>query len=78
MKIVYEKPGFEIEEYELTAAIATGCSVIITMGPDEGCPEYAQPYAVRRSASEPTSVPFSTEYSCSCYPSASGSTLMTS
>lgn len=81
MKIGYEKPMIEFEEYELNTAIAAGCQSIVTLGPGDDynpvCKEYNQsPWSMHRS-SDPTDVTFY-DGSCSCYLSSVGSTLLTS
>lgn len=35
MKAGYEKPMLMIEEYELNTAIASGCSTIVDLGPED-------------------------------------------
>lgn len=79
MKKGYVKPVIEVEEFALNAAIAAGCDITVTLGPDSVpvCTEYEQEvYSLRSST--PIETPFSDENSCSCYLSSVGGTLTTS
>lgn len=77
MKKDYIKPIIEIEEFELNAAIAAGCTNIVTLGPGDPehqdvCDEY-EGLLRNRSYSNPFY-----ETSCTCYLSAPGESLATS
>lgn len=79
MKKDYIKPIIEIEEFELNAAIAAGCTNIVTLGPGDPehqvCDEYdfGGGLLMNRSYSNPFY-----ETSCTCYLSAPGESLATS
>lgn len=82
MKSVYEKPWMEIEFYELDTAIASGCSHIVSLGPEERdglsiCEEYKQDLMLF-SVSRPPEQSNFYEDNCSCYLSAGGDTIFTS
>ena len=84
MKKAYVKPDLEYENYELDAAIATGCTYKVNLGPgdmqNDTCSDYAQPLSAgrMRSAASDTIVGSFYEGSCSCYLSAGGEGLTTS
>ena len=82
MKIGYEKPVMEFEEYELDTAIAAGCTTIVSLGPGDGlnrvCDEYIQELSLRSRSNPAMDGPTFYEGSCSCYLTSSGSTLLTS
>lgn len=81
MKAGYEKPMIEFEDYELNAAIASGCQTIISLGPGDDrygyeiCKEYIPQ---TRARSLPPSATNFYEQTCSCYLSAGDGTMFTS
>lgn len=81
MKADYEKPTIEFEEYELNAAIATGCQTIISLGPGDDVNSVCDEYKVELYARSRSVDPFNGNFyegSCSCYLSAGDGTLATS
>lgn len=83
MKKDYIKPIIEIEEFELNAAIAAGCTTKVTLGPGDAnydpCEEYIgfDELKMARSANRSGESPF-VEDSCSCYLTAAGEVLLSS
>lgn len=81
MVINYEKPMIEFEEFELDAAIATGCGTVVSLGPGDDdhaiCSEYIQDLSLFSDHLPPQYANFY-EGSCSCYLSAGVGTLFTS
>ena len=84
MKMGYEKPMIEFEEYELNAAVASGCTTTVTLAPEAWvyngksygiCEEYIQTLDVDGSVSN-SGCWF--KESCSCYLSSGNGTLLTS
>lgn len=82
MKIKYEKPTIEFEEYELETAIATGCGKVVSLGPGndgihDTCKEYIDELEISAYALPPMQANWY-ENSCECYVSAGNVTLFTS
>ncbi|MCD8381764.1 MAG: hypothetical protein LUC30_02425 [Clostridiales bacterium] len=81
MKVGYEKPMLTIEEYELNTAIASGCSIRVSLGPGEYYDtDTGTYYTVCEEYDQGTydSVVNFYDDSCSCYLSSGDSPLMTS
>ena len=83
----YEKPMIEFEEFELNTAIASGCSVVVNLGPGDlthtMCTDYGDAWVVDKDSYQPgdkedPAVVNFYEDDCDCYLSATGSTLFTS
>lgn len=77
MKLKYEKPLLEIENYELDSSIASNCSLVVNSGPKhpehDPCSEYYEIIGMPMPATT-----YSSRYNidfyddCDCYYSASG------
>lgn len=85
MRSVYEKPSIEFEEYELNSAIATGCDLKVSLGPEmagyAACKEYEDAFIESFGASTMSLDPVNQNFYqdvCSCYLSAGGQTVFTS
>ena len=82
VKAGYEKPMIVVEEYQLDTAIATGCQVIVNLGPEDheynGTWYSACSYFGEETfdAESPANMNFFE--SCSCYLSAGGDSVFTS
>lgn len=80
MKVGYRKPAVEFEDYELNAAIAAGCTEIVTLGPGDPvtgkvCDEYITEII---SMEDENRENFYDEYTCECYLTAGTGALFTS
>lgn len=80
MKVGYRKPAVEFEDYELNAAIATGCTTIRNLGPEDGdhtaCDGFKYDFYTATYALEAGTNFY--ENNCECYLNAAGSPLFTS
>ena len=82
MKIGYEKPTIEFDEYELDEAIAAGCKTIVSLAPmpydgHSICDEYLQPLSVFTRSSN-TVDNWNDSVSCNCYYSSGELPMLTS
>ena len=84
MKKEYIKPCLEIEVYSLDAAIAAGCTNIISLGPEmmdkTACDEYKGGFgewSLRTAEAEEVTTPFYPG-ACSCEYTSGGITYVTS
>lgn len=79
MKKDYIKPVIEIEEFELNAAIAAGCTTIVNLGPGdtthETCDKYSGGEDLNPKGRSATNF---YETTCTCYLSSVGGSLATS
>lgn len=79
MKKDYIKPVIEIEEFELNAAIAAGCTIIVNLGPGDEthgpCDKYSDGEDLNLQGRSATNF---YETTCSCYLSSVGGGLATS
>ena len=79
MKIDYEKPMIEFDEYELDEAIASGCTTIVTLAPYEYdgyavCSEYVQPLTAYATGA----ANWNDSVNCNCYYSSGELPMLTS
>lgn len=88
MKKLYTKPQIEIEVYQLDAAIAANCGVIISMGPGapgvNACKEFGDSWVVTgmdgQVGTNAANTPFYADGSanCDCYYTSGGNGYFTS
>lgn len=83
MKIDYEKPMIEYDEYELDESIAAGCTTIVTLAPmpyegHEICSEYAQPLSLFDRSNGTKYDNWNDSTSCTCYFSSGEIPMLTS
>ena len=80
MKLKYEKPMIEIDDYELDASIASNCKVVVDMGPKYGSHDPCKSYYDHSGEPwpDPNAINLMSNYNidfwenCDCYTSASG------
>lgn len=86
MKVGYEKPAILFEDFELNTAIASGCGIIVTLGPgdmdhkvcDDYVPELPEDLSGISLYGADTIEKTFYENNCSCELSAGNGTLLTS
>ena len=85
MRKAYSAPQLELEIYNLSASIASNCTLVVNNGPaivgyqDTACSNYVDPFPSTSSYRlRPSNVSFYDDRVCDCYTTGAGGSYWTS